>query len=89
VIAPITPSTGETTNDLAAVLHDVEVIPPQFLDMVIALGHAPAFGASLRIPNLLGVLDPHLYTPLGTAEDAFSNPPTQAKAQELPKQLLR
>ena len=65
------------------------VIPPEFLDMVIALGHAPELGAWLRPPDLLGILDPHLDTPFGTAEDAFSNPPTQAKAQELSKKLLR
>ena len=37
VIAPIAPSTGEAAIDLAAELRGVEVIPPDFLDVVIDL----------------------------------------------------
>lgn len=67
----------------------MEVIPADFLGVVIALGLTPASRAPLRLPDLLCVLDPQLHPTFATAEDAFGNPSTQPKAQQLPQQLLR
>lgn len=89
VIALITPATWQSSSDLAAKLHDVEMVPIDLLSVVIGLGQTPAPRTSLRLPDLLGVLNPQVHPTLCSTEDAFSHSPTQAKPQQLSKQLFR